>query len=525
MKRELWLMKRILCVLCWATLVVVTNGAAAQIISDAEINDCEQTSLGGPLDCEQVRAVTINVAFGKSVTLDAVTITQAIIDGEPVPIEEAVRLEITKTQPRVIYPLRYRHTVNYYPTEEVIPVPNTYPGYQACDDSPAATGPTCGWATDDVGNIPSSQGFCCNKSAELFFGTPQNPWWRGEAELGVQSSLSDSFSTAHCLRMDELWFDGYDVNEGPVVEYSIDIKLSMGSATYPFSLSPAKPVYATASDQDYGGDFHMRAHLMGDLLEGTAHPDFSNRILYIPGTPETHSYVHKFQENMLLVPREEVSFDGSECNKVGVGYAAFRNQAAVCGTTRVDDCLENQLYHKHQADLETLAQDPDAETRYLVHGMKNFKDSMEFTSSLDKTLEYRVKEGTHGSQVVLVIDVDQLELITTESVGSISDAWVIPYESLTNGILIADISNYGELDADYVVSVHDCNMNLVQSIPAQTSEILHGKNKFFSFDVYTVNNIDATNFCWVTVASQNGEIYDKTRVIFDTYKHQSVFEY
>jgi hypothetical protein len=58
---------------------------------------------------------------------------------------------------------------------------------------------------------------------------------------------------------------------------------------------------------------------------------------------------------MLLVRREEVSLDGSELNKVGAGFGAFRRQAAAAAVSRAGDGLHNQLYHKHQADLQKLS--------------------------------------------------------------------------------------------------------------------------------------------------------------------------
>ncbi len=75
--------------------------------------------------------------------------------------------------------------------------------------------------------------------------------------------------------------------------------------------------------------------------------------------------------------------DGSECNKVGVGFETFRDYARSCPEGG-GGCLDNQLFHKHSSDLQKLILNPDTETTYLVHGKKMFKGSMDFKAGMEK---------------------------------------------------------------------------------------------------------------------------------------------
>lgn len=46
--------------------------------------------------------------------------------------------------------------------------------------------------------------------------------------------------------------------------------------------------------------------------------------------------------NWLLLNKNMVSLDGTECNKVGTGYQAFQFQASKCDMER-GSCLKNQI--------------------------------------------------------------------------------------------------------------------------------------------------------------------------------------
>ena len=55
----------------------------------------------------------------------------------------------------------------------------------------------------------------------------------------------------------------------------------------------------------------------------------------------------------MFIQKEAVTLDGNECDKVGVSYEAFQNQATRCGML-IGSCLKNQLEDFNAADLQTI---------------------------------------------------------------------------------------------------------------------------------------------------------------------------
>jgi hypothetical protein len=77
-----------------------------------------------------------------------------------------------------------------------------------------------------------------------------------------------------------------------ITAFTINVTLIEGSETNDFSVSPAKPLYATAYDPDYTGDFFVRAHLNGDshLLLTTTHAAYAVKLIYAESTATITGY-------------------------------------------------------------------------------------------------------------------------------------------------------------------------------------------------------------------------------------------
>lgn len=514
-------MKRLLFTLLLAAFATCTYVTSAECmeVATAEVEDCVINESG--FHCDKKVVVSTLVSYGVQTVLEAVQVTTIQKDGEPTALEETVEIEIEKSQPQISYPLKFIHTVPYYPYEEVIKVKKTRRGHQECEDSPHSINPTCGWTYQGSTKIEDSQGFCCDKSIrELVRSKWDDSLWRGEKELGETPTFRNSFSTAHCMRTGELYFHGYEIGESSEY-YEIKFKIKKGDDNLEFTLTPADPFIGF----DQAGGWKLKAESDGGSDKPRDTPDLSNYILYIPASPDTHPFVQDYQHNMLLVPREEVSIDGSECNKVGVSFRTFRSQANSCQTSEAGDCLHNQLFHKHNSDLEKLIVNKDAETTYLLHGKKVFKGSMEFSAGMKKVLQYRIPDIDY-TRVSLTMDLDTLKVVSTESLGIIRDASVKSFDSMSsNGTLVAQIQNYGDLETDYVVTVTNCNMNIVEAIPAQSRILDPLEQAVLNFDIHTAYNLDTTNECLVQLTSPTGRFYDEILVKFDTFKHQSKFSW
>jgi hypothetical protein len=69
-----------------------------------------------------------------------------------------------------------------------------------------------------------------------------------------------------------------------------------------------------------------------------------------------------------LVPQHFVSLDGTECNKVGVGHTAFRNQGNKCEALP-QSCLGGQLRHFRESDSPKESQGEAGEYKLKYHTM------------------------------------------------------------------------------------------------------------------------------------------------------------
>ncbi len=465
--------------------------------------ECRLNEYG--MDCDNRVILSLPVTFGIETQLEVQTGAGAI------------ELNVSKSAPTFTYPLTHFHTVAYFPYEEVIKVDNTAAGVMACDDNPDSATPTCGFTYFGDQKIEHSQGFCCNRTTAQL--SEDNTWFRGERLLGEKSSELYSFSTAHCLRLGDLYFHGYEIGE-PHASAEITVGVTPGGAgKFDVTVSPEKPV---ATDDSV---FYLRAELNEESAEYRRIPELGNYILYIPSSPDTHPFVQNYANNMLLVPREEVSRSGGEMDKVGVSFNRFRRMGSECRVTQAGDGLHNQLFHKHNQDLQSLINNPGLETTYLVHGMRDFKD-MTFSPGAEKSLTLTLKDINY-SRLTLAMEATTVpKIIETESVGIIKYAQVEGFKSLSeDGDLVVEISNYGDFKADYIVTVTDANMNIIEAIPAQARTLEPLDVAVLHFDIYSAYNLDSSNYVWVRLMSPTGRIYDETKVIFNSLKHSSKYSF
>ena len=492
--------------------------AGSVIGSTSNVWEC---ILSSDLICDDSgTSFTVPVTYGNIVMINATSPT-GFTRGDT--RELTMRLEITKSVPTLVYPLRYLHTVPYSPYEEVRRVGNTYPGVQECIDS-AVDNPSCGWTTHGGVRMPDSQGFCSNRELS-FLETyrPDSSVWRGDEVLGSLSTLSNSYSTACCMRLGEIWFHGYEIGEYKKT-YGVDLKFTLLSNELTASLSPESPLFV--SDNITSEWMKAKATLLGDLDPYAAAPDLSNYILYIPNSPESNSMVQHYQTNMLLVPREKLSEDGSECDKVGVGFSKFRKEAGVADKSKAGDCLANQLFHMHNSDIQKLVVNPDAETKYLVHGMKKFKGSMNFVDGMDKSLQYMIRDINYSlvNLTFLSAPYVQLSILETISKGIIKSAQITTFTSMSReGTLLVVIANAGDAKTNYIVTVTDCSSNISKAIPAQARTLTPSEETTLTFDINTVQNMESHQYCWVHLKSPRGIVYDDVKVDFDTLTHYSTY--
>ncbi|MBW8041332.1 MAG: hypothetical protein FVQ85_15205 [Planctomycetes bacterium] len=500
--------KGLLCLIFIVVFILHTTGMNAEagsIVGMAEFTDCLRTDLG--MSCEQKMSVTVPVTFGLTQTMAVVV------------APEDISIEVTKSEPVLNYPLTYFHTVSYYPHEQALKEPNNTGPCSICIDSPDSNCPTCGLTYIDGNLVEHSQGFCVHDIVDS-----SCSWWRGKEIFG-QHPNETPFSTAHCPNMGQFYFDGYEIGEY-LKSYEITIKLFEGTEEHHIKLSPSNPFYNTVHDPKYGGTLPLKAELVGDLDPYEGPLELDNYILYIPSKPVGHPMVVDYQNNMLLVPREEVSKDGGELDRVGVSFYKFRTQAGNWAVSEAGDGLHNQLYHKQSSDFMKLIMNPDAETTYLVQGMKDFKDSMQFVAGMPKTLKHKINY-INNSLVTLTMDSAPIKTIETESLGIIWSATVDTFTSMSeDGVLKVTIKNMGSFKTNYIVTVTKGTMNTLNAIPAQARTLNPLDQVELQFDVWTYRyNLTTGQEFLVSLKSPAGKVYDEIWVRFDTVKYTTKYSW
>ena len=147
-------------------------------------------------------------------------------------------------------------------------------------------------------------------------------------------------TTRHCMQLSGQKYAAYSLSLSPRLDFSVSGALEYNNRlAWQWSLSPDK-LEAVSADEG------VTVRLEGDFSPYTASDSLSAHLLFIPQTTGMDHAVR----NAMLVPRSEVTLDGSECNKIGTSFRAFHNQAAKCtSSARPGDCIyEKQLSDLHE---------------------------------------------------------------------------------------------------------------------------------------------------------------------------------
>lgn len=80
----------------------------------------------------------------------------------------------------------------------------------------------------------------------------------------------------------------------------------------------------------------VQVQLVGDFKPVTQAPTYENKVLFVPDFD-----ISEQVDLELFVEREQISFDGTECNKIGTSYQAFNiDQGSRC-LSKPYSCLAN----------------------------------------------------------------------------------------------------------------------------------------------------------------------------------------
>ncbi len=119
--------------------------------------------------------------------------------------------------------------------------------------------------------------------------------------------------------------------------------------------------------------------------------------------------------------------------------------------------------------------------------------------------------------VLFVNDAADVIRITTESIGVMVSAAVQPYAADAREAQIRiEITNFGELATNYIVTVPDCSANIEPGVLFQivALEPDHGFQHEMIIDVKTDTAFAAGDTCVVRLEAPTGRLYDEVTVVF-----------
>lgn len=480
------------------------------LISSSRIEQCVRTGAGADeLACESskfVLALSVENGQNGTETVEATFSRASDGAGGTRQLQTPWRIELRKTRVMIRYPIAYVRSFNAQPVEEVVVLPSL-----GCADGSAAESPTCGWAVRDGTRVADSQGFCCTCDFLQTIGASD--------ELTRATSLScDLFTSqqsAHCLRFGSLWYSAYAVGPAETsftLELGITSYVDGGNASEPvrrqevLEIGPGAPGARSA-------DGKIIARLLGDFARPAETPNLEFKYLTVPSSPANHERVLAGVAEWMLIDRSLFTTDGTECNKIGVSYSAFRHESDRCAK-RAGSCLGGQLESYRAADAARAA-----EGRAEQHMVPSFGafSHVYAAESANHYIAY-AWPGMQASVVTLEMAADDVRFITNNAPGEIDMAEVDDFEALSSdGRLVVRFTNVGTIISDFTVSV-DCSEGAPDIMPvaAQRRSVRPYFSETVEFALRSESPLQAEMSCRVRLFDSVNAITDETDVAFST---------
>jgi hypothetical protein len=408
-----------------------------------------------------------------------------------------VKISIQKTQVKARYPLNYLQDFNNRAKELLISK-----SVFDCRDGAESNNPTCGWKYDEnKERIWDSQGYCCRCKFEDFIGINQDSYERGYACKAF--NLGSGSATAFCLVWDDLWYSSYEIMQYSI-HYSILLTITSADSTGRYSskefiLSPSSPSLHTEK---------VQIKLVGDFSPSSPPPDLGSKVLLTPSKPMSHLRVLVGSPFWMLVDRSQITFDGTECNKIGTSYSAFRSQGNKCEMP-VNSCFGSQLDDLHQDDVKR-----ESEGQSPLHLLSRFGDFAMVKDLNQRFIDFEVK-GSYSSLISLALNADDLRFIKTVSRGVIDFAEIREFEAASlDGILLAQVSNVGNVVADFVLAFN-CSLG-VNPVPAVPLSLKVLESRQVSCRIAVEYEKGRNYYCNLTLLNSIGEVCDTKNILFNT---------
>ncbi|PNT64997.1 protein HAPLESS 2-B isoform X3 [Brachypodium distachyon] len=228
--------------------------------------------------------------------------------------------------------------------------------------------------------------------------------------------------------------------------FSIRVQVKKGSSVTEIIVGPENKTVVSK-------DNFLRVNLIGDFVGYKSVPTFENFYLVTPrkgdGGGQPQVLGDEFSRWMLL-ERVRFTLDGLECNKIGVGYEAYRNQPSFCSNP-FWSCLYNQLWNFWESDNNRINR--KQQPQYVVQG--RFERINQHPHAGVHTFSVGITESVN-TNLLIELSADDIDYVYQRSPGKIISINVPTFEALSQvGTAQVTVRNIGKLEASYSLTF-DC---------------------------------------------------------------------
>jgi hypothetical protein len=219
-----------------------------------------------------------------------------------------------------------------------------------------------------------------------------------------------------------------DQDVDPEVHHDPDLQPMIPTSVVDLTVNPHDPITRSPTGE-------VVVKLLGDLVGYTEFPVLSEKFLFLPASkdvqdPDPLAWAHQSEPwNWLLVDQNLVSQSGTDCDRIGTGFSAFRNQGSPC-QRELGTCLRGQILDLWKEDEERIRQ--GTVPRHRLHGYYRGVDPASwYRNTYDQEdAGWRIAlpyPETRSSMLYLELKADHLAFVKNKSSGRIEMAAVCQF--------------------------------------------------------------------------------------------------
>lgn len=482
-------------------LLMIAQHIHSSILSSSNITQCFNSAN----NCTQQITLTFTLennqlAGAESTQLTYTNFTDA--NNNVYQLNSPLTLSLAKSQVHTKYPLQYIMDVPTTVTEQVIPQ-----DWPLCSEGSTYNGKilsnsTCGLQTTALGVfVPYSGGFCCTCPLLAIL-------------TGISSTVTRNTCTAfgktqaaHCLRFSSSFYSVYSISQF-MTDFNVTLTLGFNNGTNQNITTILSPSNRIANNGI------LFSQIVGSFAPTSPPTDLQSKFLLRPKPIINTNQSASVSTNWLLIDNSAITFDGSECNKIGVSYSAFQNQNNACQSI-AGTCLGNQIPDLIASDSLRISNRLSAQWLLMKQGNFTGIQSSSNITQLDS-----IFTADYTTVVSVTLNASNFKFISNLGNATILDLKISDFEAQTSiGNLSLTLMNTGFNTALFSVSVN-CTAN-VQRVPAQMITLTASAVQPISFFIYALSSNNILNSCSVVVMNSNGNLVVTKSVQFNSTQTQT----